>query len=137
MKLSTKSRYGLNAMYHLATSNNNGVVSLKELSVKTQVTQPYLEKVMGILRKGKLVTTTRGVMGGYKLAKSPSEITIGEILRILEKDLIFSDCVNSQKCTNRSCPNKNIFNLIYVKLNNVLDEITLQQMIDNQGECYE
>ncbi len=136
MKLSTKSRYGLNAMYHLAL-NEGEVMTLKELSQRTLVTQPYLEKVMGMLRKGKLVKTTRGIMGGYTLAKKPNEITIGQILRILEKDLAFSDCAKTGACANKSCPNKSIFKIIYDNLNKVLDEITLQQMVENKGEYNE
>lgn len=134
MKLSSKGRYGLNAMYHLALSNSSEPVSLTELAKQTNVTQPYLEKVLGLLKKKGLVEASRGVQGGYKLAKEPSNITIGEILRALENDLVFSDCVRSDKCSNLNCPNKGIFKVIYDRLNSVLDELTLQNMIDNKGE---
>ncbi len=134
MKLSSKGRYGLNAMYHLALSKSTEPVSLTELAKQTNVTQPYLEKVLGLLKKKGLVEASRGVQGGYKLAKEPSNITIGEILRALENDLVFSDCVRSDKCNNLNCPNKGIFKVIYDRLNSVLDELTLQNMIDNQGE---
>ena len=134
MKISTKGRYGLNAMYYLALKNDGEPMSLRELADKTSVTQPYLEKVLGILKRHKLVNTTRGVMGGYTLAKSPCDITIGQILRALESDLVFSDCAKTGKCGNPKCRNKSIFKIIYDKLNTVLDEITLQQMIENEGE---
>lgn len=133
MKLSTKSRYGLNALYHLALSD--GTMTLKELSSATLVTQPYLEKVLGIMRRGGLVKTSRGTSGGYEIAKPPKEITIGDVLRVLEKDLVFSDCAKSGKCANSACPNKSIFKFIYDSLNNVLDSITLQDMIE-KGEIY-
>lgn len=135
MKLSTKSRYGLNALYHLALTNET--MSLKELSNVTLVTQPYLEKVLGMLRRGGFVKTSRGTTGGYVIAKDPKEITIGEVLRVLEKDLVFSDCAKSGKCSNTACPNKNIFKVIYDNLNDVLDSITLHDMINNKGENYE
>ena len=135
MKLSTKSRYGLNALYHLALREET--MSLKELSAITLITQPYLEKVLGMLRKGGFIKTTRGTSGGYEIAKSPKDITIGEVLRVLEKDLVFSDCAKSGKCANKACPNKNIFKIIYDNLNSVLNGITLQDMINNEGEIYE
>lgn len=134
MKLSTKSRYGLNAMYYMALNNDNQPMSITELSKITKVSQPYLEKVLATLKKKGLVVSTRGALGGYTLKKQPNEITIGEILRALEKDLIFSDCVNSGKCNNVSCPNKGIFTTLYEKLNNVLDEMTLFDMIKERRE---
>lgn len=134
MKLSTKSRYGLNAMYHLAISNSNEPMSLTELAKLTKVSQPYLEKVLGILKRKGFLTSVRGVQGGYKLKKSPKDTTIGEILRALEHDLVFSDCARAGKCNNLNCHNKGIFKVIYDKLNGVLDELTLQDMINNQGE---
>ena len=132
MKLSSKGRYGLNAMYHLALVDD--YISLTELSKQTNVSQPYLEKVLGQLKKKKLIDTLRGVQGGYKLTKNPKEITIGEVLRALENDLVFSDCARAGKCNNLSCPNKGVFKIIYDRLNSVLDELTLQDMIDNKGE---
>ena len=134
MKLSTKSRYGLNAMYHMAINDSTGPMSLTELSKLTKVSQPYLEKVLGQLKKKGLLKSARGVQGGYNLKKEPKDITIGEILRALENDLVFSDCARAGKCNNLSCPNKGIFKTIYDRLNSVLDEITLQNMIDNEGE---
>ena len=130
MKLSTKSRYGLNALYHLAKSSHT--MTLKELSTATLVTQPYLEKVLGMLRRGGLVKTSRGTTGGYEIAKDPCDITIGQVLRVLEKDLVFSDCAKTGKCDNTACPNKNIFKVIYDNLNDVLDSITLQDMIKGE-----
>lgn len=131
MKLSTKGRYGLNAMYHLALSGD--IMSLKELSEVTAVPQPYLEKLLGLLKKSGLVVATRGSLGGYKIADDPKNITIGRILRCLENGLVFTDCAKSGKCGNLNCPNQSIFKVVYDRLNVVLDEITLQDMI-NKGE---
>ena len=132
MKLSTKGKYGLSAMYYLAMKKTEEPTSIRELSEKTSVTQPYLEKVMGILKRKGLVNTTRGSMGGYTLKKTAQEITIGEILRALESDLVFTDCAKTGKCANVKCPNKNIFKVIYDQLNSVLDNITLHQMIEGE-----
>ena len=134
MKLSTKSRYGLNAMYHLAISSNDEPMSIAELSKLTNVSQPYLEKVLGTLKQKGLLVSVRGVQGGYRLVKKPKDTTIGEILRALENNLAFSECARAGKCNNLNCPNKGIFKIIYDKLNCVLDDITLQDMINNEGD---
>ncbi len=133
MKLSTKGRYGLNALYHLA-QNDGKLMSLKELSECTLVPQPYLEKLLGLLKKGGLVTSVRGVQGGYKLALDPKDISIGVALRSLENGLVFTDCAKSGTCANLNCPNQGIFKVIYDNLNDVLDSITLLDMIQkNKG----
>lgn len=134
MKLSTKGRYGLKAMYYLGKLNPEEIISLKQLSAQTDVSMPYLEKLLGILKKDNLIVATRGTNGGYKLSKQPQEITIGEILRTLEGNMYLADC-NSGKCNKADCPNYLIFNYIYKKINTVFDEITLDQMI--KGESYE
>lgn len=128
MKLSTKGRYGLNAMYHLACSESN-LMSLKDLSEATSVPQPYLEKLLGILRKDGLVKTVRGVQGGYKLSDKPENITIGQILRSLENDMVFTDCGKNKNCQNFNCPSQNIYKVVYDKLNMVLDQLTLKDML--------
>lgn len=132
MKLSSKSRYGLNAMYHLAI--NNDCLSLTELAKHTNISQPFLEKVLADLKKNGLVNATRGAQGGYVLSNSPENITVGQILRTFEKDLIVVNCLGKSDCTNFNCPSKGIYRVIYERLNNVLDDITLQDMIDNKGD---
>jgi len=133
MKLSTKGRYGLRVMYYLAQTDE-GVTTLSELSKMTGVNAPYLEKILGILKKSDLVITERGANGGYLLARDSKEISIGEILRALEDNLYLADC-NSGKCNKESCPNKNIFNYIYKEINDLLDSKSLNDMIigDNNG----
>lgn len=134
MKLSTKGRYGLNAMYHMAISNDS-LITLKDLSDSTGVPQPYLEKLLGLLKKGDLISSVRGVQGGYRLARQPKDISVGEILRALENGLAFTDCENAKKCGNYNCPSQSMFKMIYDRLNVVLNQLTLQDIINqNKGE---
>lgn len=134
MKLSTKGRYGLNAMYHMAISKDS-LITLKDLADSTGVPQPYLEKLLGLLKKGDLITSVRGVLGGYKLAHEPKDISVGQILRTLENGLAFTDCEMAKSCNNFNCPSQSMFKMIYDKLNMVLNQITLQDIINqNKGE---
>ncbi|MBE5735109.1 MAG: Rrf2 family transcriptional regulator [Clostridiales bacterium] len=132
MKLSTKGRYGLRVMYYLGQSPDR-VITLSELAKSTGVNAPYLEKILGILKKADLVVTERGANGGYVVSRPANEISIGEILRALEDNLYLADC-NSGKCDKVTCPSKSIFNYIYTEINNLLDSKTLQDMI---GDNYE
>ncbi len=133
MKLSTKGRYGLRVMYYLGTEPGH-VYVLSELAKMTEVSAPYLEKILGILRKAKLVKTERGANGGYLVARDPKEISIGQILRSLEGNLYLADC-NRTDCTKACCPNRDILNYVYREINNVLDNKTLHDMIT--GDNYE
>lgn len=131
MKLSTKGRYGLKAMYFLAKfQSEKQVISISELSKLTQTSDAYLEKIMSKLKKNGLVKSYRGASGGYVLAKNTNLITIGEILNVLEDGLLVSDCTT--KCTEQTCPNKNIFKFIDGEINKVLNKITLKQMVEGK-----
>ena len=126
MKLSTKGRYGLRVMYFLAIDPEH-VNVLSELSKQTGVNAPYMEKILGILKRKKLVKTVRGANGGYMIARDPKDITIGEILRALEGNLYLADC-NSGECT-KNCPTKRIFEYIYREINELLDKKSLYEMV--------
>ena len=128
MKLSTKGRYGLKALYFIAKQEEDEPMSVSSLSKLTQITPAYLEKILAILKKYKLVVSSRGANGGYFLSRSASEITIGEILRALEGKLYLADC-NAGKCENNCCPNKTIFKFLYDKINEVFDKFTLEDMV--------
>lgn len=132
MQLSTKGRYGLKAMYFLA-KNPNENLSITTLATLTETSPAYLEKLMGILKKARLVISTRGASGGYMIAKDAKDISIGDILRALEGKLYLADC-NAGKCPNINCPNKNIFNALYLKINKVLDDFSLEDMIRGNYE---
>lgn len=128
MKLTTKGRYGLKAMFYLGELNELEMLNLKDLAIKTDISESYLEKLLGILRRKNLVKSIRGAQGGYMLAKNAENITIGDILRALENNLYLADC--NSGCCKKTCPNYSIFNLIYEKINLVLDQISLKQMIE-------
>ncbi len=87
MKLSTRSTYGLLAMYHLAGRYPQGPVSVSRISEKEKISVPYLEQILNRLKKKGLVHAARGPKGGYRLAKSPEAISVGEVVGILENGM--------------------------------------------------
>ena len=95
MKLSSKSRYGLKAMCELAVKYDE-VVSTLQIAESTSTSEAYLEQLMAILKRAGLIVSIRGAGGGYKLARSPYDISVGEILRALEDDLKFVECISGE-----------------------------------------
>ena len=133
MILSTKGRYGLKAVFELALNYGSGPVSLKKIAEKYEISESYLEQLFAKLRKNGYIDTVRGPQGGYFLAKSPEEITVGMILRTLEGDITTSECINKEVCSREAiCATRVIFEKIEKSINNVIDNITLADMQEEQ-----
>ncbi len=134
MILSTKGRYGLKMMYEFALNYGKGPMSLKEVSQKQQLSETYLEQIIAHLRKAGLVTSIRGAQGGYELSKKPEDITVGEVIKILEGPLAPSDCVldDEPDCSRADyCVTRVIWEKIMDSINNVIDSITLNDMVND------
>lgn len=131
MKLSSKTHYGLMACHILGRNYPDKPVSASMLESQISVSGKYLEKIMRMLSSRGIVTATRGANGGYFLAKPPVEITIGEIVRTLEDDMEIIECVkNGGKC--KCCPSSMVWKKFYKGINDLLDGMTLKQMIDGE-----
>lgn len=88
MKISTKGKYGIKAMMDLALQQGGGSIPLKEISERQGVSEPYLEQIMAAFKKAGLVSSIRGVQGGYQLAMSPENISVATIITVLEGPLL-------------------------------------------------
>ena len=95
MNVTSKGRYALRIMIDLAQHRDEGYISLKTISDRTQLSMKYLEMIVGNLKKAELVDSTRGKEGGYKLNKTPQEYSIGEILRCIEDNLAPVACIKA------------------------------------------
>ncbi len=131
MKLSSKTHYGLMACHILAKNYPDNAVSASMLESHISVSGKYLEKIMRMLSSRGIITATRGANGGYYLAKSPEKITIGEIVRALEDDMEIIECVKEGgKC--KCCPSSGVWKRLYEGINNLLDSMTLEQMVNGE-----
>ena len=133
MKLSTRGRYGIHAMYDLALNAEGGPQSIKAIAEREGMPEAYLEQLIAVLKREKLVTSTRGAQGGYMLARRPEEITVGEVLRALEGGLSLVDCLDEEDTCGKSCacPSRIVWMKLRDGLNAIVDGITLQDMIDD------
>lgn len=136
MRISKKTQYGLRAMVYLASVSGKGeVCPLKRISEKENISFDYLEKIFSKLEKAGLVKAKRGVQGGYYLSRSPYKISVGEIIRVLEKTMAPVRCIAIEKKERYNCPRKkicrtlNIWQKIQKTLNSTLNSITLMSLI--------
>lgn len=129
MKLSSKTHYGLMACHILGKNYGDGAVSASVLEHLISVSGKYLEKIMRMLTKRGIVLASRGANGGYYLSRPPFEIKIGDIVRALEDDIKIIECVSTESSCN-SCPSRKVWKRLYDGMNDVLDSMTLKEMID-------
>ena len=133
MKLSTKGRYGLQAMVDLGVYSKEKHISLKSIAERLSMSENYLEQLMALLKKKNLVISQRGAQGGYALAKPAEEISIGEILRALEGSLAPTDCTSKdgeKHCfLDGKCVTKSVWEKIRDSIDRVVDNITLDQLM--------
>ena len=136
MKLSTRGRYGIHAMYDLACHYNSGPQPIKTIAERQAIPEAYLEQLFASLKRDKLVNSLRGAQGGYTLARPPQEITVGDVLRTLEGGLNLVDCLLEEDTCGKSCacPSRVVWMKIRDGLNAIVDGITLQDMI-NDYQC--
>ena len=131
MKLSAKTRYGLRACHILGRAYPDNTVSATALESQIAVSGKYIEQIMRMLSKRNIVSASRGSNGGYYLARSPKEITVGDIVRTLEDDMEIVECVKADgKC--KCCPSSKVWKKLYDGINELLDGITLEQMIKGE-----
>jgi Rrf2 family transcriptional regulator, cysteine metabolism repressor len=141
MKLSTKGQYGVKAMFDLALNYGSEPISLKGIAERQGISEYYLEQLMAILRRKNLVRSVRGAQGGYVLSRTPSQITVGEILDVLEGPLEISECLTDDdniECTKANyCATRLIWVKIKKAVNDVVNSITLLDMVNDYTMLYE
>lgn len=103
MKLSTKSRYGVRALFDMAYHAGTLPVQIKDISRRQKISPRYLEQIFQDLKKAGLLKSRRGPQGGYFLARKPEEITTKEIILAAEGDLSLVACVKGQPVDCDSC----------------------------------
>lgn len=132
MKISKKTQYGLRAMVYLAKFPGK-IYPLKQISKAEAISLDFLEKILSKLEKASLVKSKKGVRGGYFLARKPSKIRIGEIIRVLEKEITLVKCVKYFCPREKKCLTKNFWKKIQNALISKLNSITLADLISKKS----
>ncbi len=133
MKLSTKGRYGLKAMVELAINYGETPVSIKTISNRQHISEYYLEQLFSLLRKANLITSIRGAQGGYILSREPKDITVQDIMTVVEGPIEISDCIDKKNgCDNTDCcATKLVWEKLKKSIDEVMSSVTLQDIVDD------
>ncbi len=134
MMVSTKGRYALRVLIDLAEHDGEGFVTLKDVAARQNISKKYLEQIVPMLNKADIVIGSRGFQGGYMLAKKPSEITVGDVLRITEGSLAPVACLDKEPfgCDRKNdCLTLPVWKGLYKTITDYLDGISLRDVLDN------
>ena len=134
MKISTKGRYALRLMMDLAENNTGSPISLKDVAKRQD---KYLEQIISILNKAGYVRSVRGAQGGYMLKMEPQNYTVGMILRQTEGSLAPVACIEDDEIVcdrQQQCVTSIVYKKINDAISGVVDNITLQDLVDWQNE---
>ena len=134
MKLSTKSRYGTRLMLDMAQHYHQGPMQLGDMAKRQGISVKYLEQIIIPLKKANYVESVRGPKGGHALARPPEEITVGEIVALLEEGASLAECSDNSAVCERSpiCPTRQIWKEAAKAMFDKLNTITLADVL-NQG----
>ena len=141
MLISTKGRYALRVMIDLVEHQSEGYIPLKEIADRQEISEKYLESIIKILVKAKLLDGLRGKGGGYKLTKAPEQYTVGSILRLTEDSLAPVSCLEegAMPCTRATeCRTLPMWQGLDKVINEYLDGILLADLVqpDSAGDNY-
>lgn len=129
MKISTKGRYGLTIMIELARKYGGGPTSLKSIADDKDLSNHYLEQLATPLRNAGLIRSIRGPYGGYVLTKQPSEITAGDVIRVLEGPITPVEGIEDEEPAQQA---------LWIKIRDVVKEVldttTLLDLIQYDNE---
>ena len=132
MLISTKGRYALRVMIDLAEHQSEEFISLKEVAQRQEISEKYLESIIRLLVKDRVLESLRGKGGGYRLKKDPDQYTVGSILRLTEESLAPVSCLdgNADTCPRMAqCRTLSLWQGLDRVINEYLDSITIAGIV--------
>lgn len=133
MKLTTKSEYSLLALIYIARNQNTGYVKVEKICSHYEIPKKYLEQLLLFLKQSRYLRAKRGAAGGYILNKKPNEITVAEIIRLMDGALAPVESVSKYFYTNTPLEKEkkviNIFMDIRNYVSDLLEKKTLADLI--------
>jgi Rrf2 family transcriptional regulator, cysteine metabolism repressor len=135
MFLTTRGHYSMRAMLHLALHHGGAPVPVADIAECEQISRKYLQQLMGSMRRAGLVRVIMGPHGGFELARSPAQISIGAILRAAEGEVVLMHCLQADRVCPRTrrCLSRRIWESASRVLNDFLDSQTLQSALLDQA----
>lgn len=122
MKLTTKSEYSILALIYMARNEENGFIKIEEICSKCDIPKKYLELLLTILRQNRYIKTKRGASGGYKLAKPASQISVAEIIRLMDGALAATASVSKHFFSDTPLSKEKKLMKIFWEIRNFISE---------------
>lgn len=138
MKISTKGEYGIRAMLYIAMHSDQGPVTSHEIAGHQDIPEPYLRQILAVLSKEGLIHSNRGPQGGHVLERPASEISLKQILMILEGQTTSVDQILALPCKidvgPQHCAIREVFLEVKLAVERILSTTTLADLVGRQVE---
>jgi Rrf2 family protein len=129
VKLTTKTRYGVRAMFDIAY-HGTGATQVKDIATRQQIPPRYLEQIFAELKRAGLVDARRGPRGGYTLAKPPGDIRLGDVMRALQGPIERLFAVDGEPEDVQA----SLWRDMARKVAACFDEVTLRDLVERKGK---
>lgn len=133
MKLSTKGKYGVRAVFEIARNSGRGPITIKTIAERQGISVSYLEQILNKLGRAGVIESVRGPGGGYLLGRTPAEVTIGDVVRALEGPIALSHCLEpgmSEECYQaEDCVARMVWTRVGEKIEEALDSISFDDLL--------
>src|SRR5216117_52476 len=129
LRFTKRADYGLMAIHYIAVHEDSGVVSAKRIAAEFHIPPELLAKIMQRLAKKKLIASQNGPKGGYALARRPTEISVGDVVRALEGPINIVSCLEDSECPQmEKCNLRRPVHKIQAAITQVLDTMSLAKL---------
>ena len=137
MRISTKGRYGLRTLMDIAMHQDMGVVTLNDIAKRQNISVKYLWQVINPLKTAGILNVTRGAKGGYLLARRPEDITMLDVVTILEGPLALVECLVSTGICARvpNCVSRAVWKQVNTAVEEALKGITLAEVLRRHADA--
>ncbi len=139
MKLSTRVRFGLRIMVQIAAESRDKPVFSRRIAATQDISQAYVDQLLLPLRTGGLLTSVRGRLGGYRLARPAKDISVLDVMQLLEGDLTLIECVDRpEKCPRVPiCPTRRVWETLARTMAQTLRKVTLEELCQDDARLKE
>jgi len=138
MKINSKSRYAVMALADIANFNRQNPVSLRDISLRQNISLVYLEQIFSKLKKNNIVKSIRGANGGYVLTKDPEQIKLSNIFSAVDEKIKTLQCKRESKkgCNGKltKCITHNLWDDLEIHINDFFDKKNLGDILKNNLE---